>query len=111
LIAEFRLQQQSAASETGYSAREPIDVRSIRLDPPGETLSATVLGLYTEQAITSLNNEQHSQSDIALDTLPPPPYYEVVHLFSQGTFSDCSNCGNQKCLFNRNYCTQCGDSF
>ncbi|CAF2790356.1 unnamed protein product [Rotaria sp. Silwood2] len=105
LTVEFRLQQQRAASVTVSSVREPIDSRSIRLNP-----SASGLVLDLERATTSLDNEQYSQHVFAPATPPPPSYYKVICLFSQGVFSDCPNCSNQKCVFNAKYCTQCGYS-
>ncbi|CAF3835238.1 unnamed protein product [Rotaria sp. Silwood1] len=107
---KFRLQQQRAVSATVPSVCEPIDSRSVQLNPPAETLAASALVLDLEQATTSLDNEQHSQHIIAPATPSPPSYDKVIRLFSQGIFSDCPNCSNQKCIFNAKYCTQCGYS-
>ncbi len=108
---KFRLQQQRAASVTLPSPCEPLDRRSIRLDPPAETSATSALVLNLGQLTTSLDNEQHQSQYVILSATPPPPsYYKVIHLFSQGIFSDCPNCSNQNCVFNAKYCTQCGYS-
>ncbi len=108
MIAEFRRQQLRETPATELSIREPIRWRSIRSDPSAETSAALVLDL--EQVPTPLNNEQHSQYEIAPSTPPPPSYNKAVFSFSQAIFSDCSNCGTQKCVYNAKYCTQCGHS-
>jgi len=109
LTAEFRRQQLRETPVTPLSVREPIRWRSIRSDPSAETSAApAAVILDLEQVPTPLNNEQHSQYEIAPSTPPPPSYNKVVFSFSQAIFSDCSNCGTQKCVYNEKYCTQCG---
>ncbi|CAF4096958.1 unnamed protein product [Rotaria sordida] len=108
IYMELRLQQQRVAPVTAPSAREPIDWRSIRLDPPTETSATTILVPDLEQVTTSLDNEQYSQYAIVPATPPPPSYYKVIDSFSQGIFSDCPKCSNQKSVFNAKYCIQCG---
>ncbi|CAF1591847.1 unnamed protein product [Rotaria sp. Silwood1] len=110
LTIVFRLQQQRAALTTVPFVHESIDGRSIRLYPPAETSTAFVVLPDLEQVTTPLDNEQYSQYVITPATPPPPSYYKVINSFSQGIFSDCPKCNNQKCVFNANYCTQCGYS-
>ncbi len=110
MIAEFRRQQLREIPATVTSVREPIDWRFIQLDPPIETSAASNLMLDLEQVATPLNHEQYSQYQITPSTPPPPSYSKVVVLFSQAVFSDCSNCGIEKCVYNSKYCTQCGHS-
>lgn len=71
-------------------------------------MDTPALALELEQFTPSLNSERHFQYDIAPSTPPPPSYSKAVSLFSQALFSDCSNCGFQKCVFNSRYGTQCG---
>ncbi|CAF4722082.1 unnamed protein product [Rotaria sp. Silwood1] len=105
---EFGLREQRVASTTVSSICEPINWRSIRLDPPAETSVTSVLAPDFEQATIVLDNEQYSQYAIAPATPPPPSYYKVIDSFSKATFSNCPNCNNQKSIFNAQYCTQCG---
>ncbi|CAF1330231.1 unnamed protein product [Rotaria sordida] len=107
LTIELRLQQQRVAPATAPSVREPIDWRSIGLDPPAETSATTIFVSDLEQVTTSLDNEQYSQYAIASATPPSPSYYKVIDSFSQGIFSDCPKCSNQKSVFNAKYCIQC----
>ncbi|CAF4619675.1 unnamed protein product [Rotaria sp. Silwood1] len=105
---EFGLREQRVASTTVSSVREPINWRSIRLDPPAETSVTSVLVPDFEQATIVLDNEQYSQYAVAPATPPPPSYYKVIDSFSKATFSNCPKCNNQKSIFNAQYCTQCG---
>ncbi|CAF3599025.1 unnamed protein product [Rotaria sp. Silwood1] len=105
---QFGLREQRVASTTVSSICEPINWRSIRLDPPAETSVTSVLAPDFEQATIVLDNEQYSQYAIAPATPPPPSYYKVIDSFSKATFSNCPNCNNQKSIFNAQYCTQCG---
>jgi hypothetical protein len=93
------------------SIRQPIDSASIPLDPLPVISAVSISGINSEQITTPLNNEQHSEYVIPPATPPPPSYHRVVHLFSQGTFTDCPNCGIQESVLDAKYCTQCGHSF
>ena len=84
------------------SIHQPTDSTSIQLDP---------LPVDSTVSSSGMSNEQHSEYVIAPATPPPPSYHTIVHLFLQGTFTDCPNCGSQESVFDAKYCTQCGHSF
>lgn len=94
------------ASVAVRSVEEPISSRAIRL----VTFVETTTVRDVEQVTASSDNKQNAQYVIAPTTPSPPSYHKVIDLFSQGMFSDCANCSNQKCVFYAKYCTQCGYS-